>query len=178
MSHEIEAKIKVEQLEPVIETLRALGAALQHTIRQTDSYFLDADGRLAQNDCGLRIRRNLIDGCESCRMTFKGARAGGPYKSRPEFETGIEDAEVTAKIFESLGYARQFDVCKHRQVWSLDACEVCLDTVDHLGCFVEVEGPGEAPIAGVLKKLNLHEAPVITQGYASMTAARLQQETP
>ena len=176
MSHEIEAKIKVAQLEPVAETLKTLGATPVHDIRQIDTYFMDADGLLAKNDCGLRIRQETIDGQQSTRMTFKGAKIGGPYKSRPEFETGVDDADITANIFESLGYTKRLQVCKHRSMWALDDCDVCLDEVERLGCFVEVEGPDETTIAGVLEKLNLHNAPLIKQGYASMTAEILKQE--
>ncbi len=174
--HEIEAKIKVTDLTAVAETLKAIGATPTHDIQQTDTYFMDAGNLLAQNDCGLRIRQETIDGKQSARMTFKGAKIGGPYKSRPEFETGVGDADVTAKIFESLGYGKHLDVCKHRSMWALDDCDVCLDNVERLGCFVEVEGPDETVIAGVLEKLNLHNAPLIKQGYASMTAALLKQE--
>lgn len=176
MGHEIEAKIRVDSLEAIKQTLKSLGVDCRHEIRQEDAYFMDAAGLLAKNDCGLRIRRQWIDGQHSACVTFKGAKVGGPYKSRPEFETGVDNAGMIERIFESLGYEKQITVEKKRTVWDLDDCEVCLDNVSLLGSFVEVEGPDEAAISGVLKKLNLQHQPVIKQGYAAMTAA-LKQET-
>lgn len=174
--YEIEAKVRVNDLAAIAARLETAGAALLHDVHQVDAYFMDAAGRLAQNDCGLRIRRQWTDTGHTACMTFKGAKLDGPYKSRPEFETGVEDAEVTEKIFDALGYHKHLAVEKKRSLWTLDACEVCLDTVTHLGCFVEVEGPDETAIAGVLAKLKLENQPVIKQGYASMTAERLKQE--
>ncbi len=176
MSHEIEAKIEVDGFESVAAVLQSLCGDCLHEIHQVDTYFVDAAGLLAKNDCGLRIRRQWIDGQHSAFVTFKGAKVGGPYKSRPEFETGIDNAEMTRKIFESLGYEKRITVEKKRTVWHLDDCEVCLDEVPQLGCFVEVEGDSDAAIAGVLEKLNLQNEPVLKRGYASMTAA-LKQET-
>lgn len=176
MSHEIEAKIKVDDLGSIAKTLEAIGAAPIHDIHQIDTYFLDADGRLAQNDCGLRIRQQWSESDHTVRMTFKGAKLDGPYKSRPEFETGVENAEITEQIFEALGYHKHLAVEKKRGLWTLDNCEVCLDNVTGLGCFVEVEGPDEPTIAGVLAKLKLENEPAIKQGYASMTAQQLKRE--
>ncbi|MHC4552201.1 MAG: class IV adenylate cyclase [Planctomycetota bacterium] len=176
MSHEIEAKIKVADLKPIAATLEATGAAVIHDIHQIDTYYMDAEGRLAKNDCGLRIRRQWSESEYTVRMTFKGAKLDSPYKSRPEFETGVENAETVEKIFEALGYKKHLAVEKKRSLWMFDNCEVCLDNVTHLGCFVEVEGPDEVSIAGVLAKLKLENEPVVKQGYASMTAQRLKQE--
>ncbi|MHC5103080.1 MAG: hypothetical protein ACYSOQ_06655 [Planctomycetota bacterium] len=53
-------------------------------------------------------------------------------------------------------------------LWKLDECEVCLDELPELGCFVEVEGPDEETISSVLRKLSLHNEPHITKSYASM----------
>ena len=75
------------------------------------------------------------------------------------------------KIFESLGYQNRITVEKKRMMWLLDNCEVCLDELPEMGCFVEVEGPDEMTISSVLERLDLHGQPHITQSYASMLAA-------
>ena len=83
---------------------------------------------------------------------------------------------MTENIFESLGYYKTIVVEKKRDMWQLDACEVCLDTLPELGSFVEVEGPDENVISRVLKKLNLHNEPHITESYAAMLSRKLKQE--
>jgi len=141
-----------------------------------DTYFMDTHKQLRKDDCGLRIRKQTIDNEPSALMTFKGPRKNGKFKSRPEYETGITDVEMAEKIFESLGYYKGIVIEKERDMWQLDGCEVCLDTLPKLGCFVEVEGPDENAISGVLEKLNLHNQPHISRGYASMMSRKLKQE--
>ena len=80
------------------------------------------------------------------------------------------------KIFESLGYHKRLTFEKKRTVWSLGGCEVCLDTLPQLGCFIEVEGPDEDVISAILQKLGLHNEPHIPNGYASMMSRKLKQE--
>lgn len=176
MSHEIEAKIKVPGPELIIEKLKGLDCSFSHSTQQTDMYFMDANGRLKKEDCALRIRRQTTNGEHSALITFKGRRADGKFKNRDEYETAVENAETAEKIFESLGYHKKITVEKKRMIWLLDGCEVCLDELKPLGFFVEVEGPDETTITGVLEKLNLHNEPHITQSYASMIARTLKQE--
>ena len=176
MSHEIEAKIKVAALEPIEDKLKELDADFVQSVRQVDTYFMDTAEQLRKNDCGLRIRQQTIDNEQSALISFKGPRQDSKFKSRAEYETGITDVEMTKKIFESLGYHKKIVVEKKRDIWLLDNCEVCLDKLPELGSFVEVEGPDEATISGVLEKLNLHNQPHISRGYAAMTSRKLKQE--
>ena len=176
MSHEIEAKIKVDALEPIGAKLIELDCDFRHSIRQTDIYYMDADGQLRSSDCALRIRRQVIDDAPLALITFKGPRADGQFKNRTEYETGVADADTAEKIFESLGYLKRITVRKQRSIWLLDNCEVCLDELPDLGCFVEVEGPDEATISGVLHKLGLDKQPHITDSYASMLSQKRKQD--
>jgi adenylate cyclase class 2 len=175
MNHEIEAKIKVEALEPVAGRLQELGAQFLHTMQQADTYFMDTHKLLHKNDCGLRIRRQSIDAKESAYLTFKGAREKTKYKSRPEHETGVSDPNAAENILQGLGYQKRLKVEKKRSVWRLDNCEVCLDELPDLGCFVEVEGPDEEVISNVLAKLSLQDKRHIPHSYASMVAQTLKK---
>ena len=176
MSYEIEAKIKVAALEPIENKLKELNADFVQSVQQTDAYFMDRGEQLRKNDCGLRIRQQTINNEPSALISFKGPRQDGKFKSRTEYETGISNIEMTENIFESLGYYKTIVVEKKRDMWQLDACEVCLDTLPELGSFVEVEGPDENVISRVLKKLNLHNEPHITESYAAMLSRKLKQE--
>jgi adenylate cyclase class 2 len=176
MSHEIEAKIKVDALGPIAEKVKQLGARFLHDVGQVDTYFTDTAGKLITNDCALRIRRQTIDHEQSTLITFKGPRADGKFKNRDEYETGIDNAETAEKIFESLGYYETIVIEKKRMMWLLDDCEVCLDELPHLDCFVEVEGPSEEVISGVLKKLNLQNEPHVSESYAALMSRKLKQE--
>ncbi|HDS83937.1 MAG TPA: class IV adenylate cyclase [Phycisphaerales bacterium] len=170
MGLEIEAKIKVESLESMAERLKAVGARFVAERVQHDVHFRDAAGMLKKNRCGLRIRTETTDGNAVSILTFKGPRQGGAYKTREEIETQIADGRAMTDIFNRLGYQTYVTVSKTRCLWELDGCEVCLDNVPPLGCFVEVEGPDEQTIKKVLSRLHLADRPHISKGYAAMMA--------
>jgi predicted adenylyl cyclase CyaB len=172
MTLEIEAKIKVESLESIAQHLDRLGAHFVAEQVQSDAYFFDAAGRLAKSGCGLRLRTETVDGKTVSILTFKGPRQPGPYKTRPEYETAVNDAEAMVHILEGLGYCSGLTVAKKRCLWEWQNCQVCLDTVPPLGCFVEVEGPDNAAINNVLTRLKLADRPHITEGYAAMMIHR------
>lgn len=178
MSQEIEAKIKVPELKAISTRLNALDAEPLREISQADIYFLDAEGVLIEKGCGLRIRQQVIGGQSEAMITFKGPKSDSKFKSRAEYETGIGDVETMRRIFESLGYHERLTVKKNRTMYLLDGCEVCLDQLALLGSFVEVEGPDEETITGVLTKLGLDNEPHISDSYASMVSAKMKQEQP
>jgi len=65
-------------------------------------------------------------------------------------------------------------VHKRREVFAFDTCEVLLDEVDDLGCFVEVEGPTLKAVQSVCAKLQLSGTP-IRAGYAQLLSEKLNQ---
>jgi len=175
MPMEIEAKVAVEALEPVAERLERLGAECGQTVRQRDTFFGDAAGRLVASGCGLRIRRQRSPvGCKAL-LTFKGPKAASRYKVRPETEVEIADADAMEAILQGLGCRRLLVIEKDRQTWRLDDCEVCLDRVALLGTFVEIEGPDEAAVARVLGRLGLDHLEPIHSGYAKLVRKRLDR---
>lgn len=60
--------------------------------------------------------------------------------TRPEFETEVESADTMEAILNALGYRTvQPVVVKERTQYSLERMHACLDTVDGLGDFLELE---------------------------------------
>jgi len=168
MTLETEAKIKVEHLEPIAQRLGQLGAQCVAELVQNDVYFLDANQKMTRNRCGLRLRTETGKSETVSLLTFKGPPKKSRYKSRPEYETRIADVEAMRHILEGLGYRESWTVTKTRSVWEWGGCEVCLDTVPALGCFVEVEGPDETAIKKVLTELGLADEPHVIKGYAAL----------
>ena len=64
---------------------------------------------------------------------------------------------------------------KKRRLWRLSDCEVALDELPLLGCFVEIEGPDERTIADVQKTLGLSLLPHIQKSYAALMRKKLRQ---
>jgi adenylate cyclase class 2 len=99
------------------------------------------------------------------------------FKSRREVEAEIspEDFSNMVDLLGMLGFEKVLAFEKRRNLWRLDGCDVCLDQVPILGCFVEVEGPDEQSINGVLNKLQLSGIEHINKGYARLMRDKLDE---
>lgn len=168
MPLEIEAKIKVEHFDPIRRRLEELSATLEPDVQQHDTFFDTAEGALAEAGCGLRLRRESQGLTERALLTYKGPRQKGPYKAREEIEFGVSQATSATDLLERLGLRPGLVVEKHRQVARLESCLVCLDEVNALGLFVEIEGPSVEEISRIRALLGLQEQPVIRKGYAAL----------
>ena len=58
---------------------------------------------------------------------------------KTELETRIDDAETTREILISLGYKRLYPVTKLRQYYHKGMMTACVDQVEGLGSFLELE---------------------------------------
>ena len=113
----------------------------EHT--ETDHYFNAPDRDFAQTDEAFRLRRV---GAANF-LTYKGPKRAGPVKIRTELEIALRDGDEAAKQFMQLlvhlGYRPVAVVRKHRRMRHLEregfALTVCLDEVERLGRFAEVE---------------------------------------
>ena len=72
-------------------------------------------------------------------MTFKGPKIDTVSMTRKELEMQVESAEVGKEILCSLGYTQMYPVIKNRQYYHKDHITACLDRVDQLGDFLELE---------------------------------------
>ena len=170
MSVEIEAKLKVESLEPVRERLVAADAEFLRAVTERNLHFDSADGRLRAADSVLRIRSVVVHrGAEApSKLTYKGARLPGKVKRRTEIELDIADAPTAGRLLEALGFTLVSEIEKRRETWRLGSCHVELDEVPYLGTFVEIEGPDEKAIAVVQEALGLAHLSHIKEGYVAL----------
>jgi adenylate cyclase, class 2 len=166
MNMEIEAKLKVDSLEPVAQMLAQIGATAGGEVVQTDYYFDDAAGSLAKSDKALRMRKEVQECKEKTILAYKGPRENGQFKRRTEIQFGVDNAQQAIALLSSLGFEEAMVIQKRRMIWWLEGCEIALDELPHLGTFVEIEGPSEEIIAAVQAKLGLADAEHIKESYA------------
>lgn len=142
---EIEMKFPVGDLKSIRERLRALKAR-RKTIRplqESDQYFNAPDRDFAKTDEALRLRR--IGAAN--RVTYKGPKRDRQTKTRAEIEVpiarGAPAAADFARLLTALGYRPVRVVSKQRHLYHIRrspfAIEICLDEVQGLGSFVELE---------------------------------------
>lgn len=171
MPLEIEAKIKVDELWPIRDALEAAGAVRVRKVREVNTYFLVLD-----TDVGLRTRRETDEaGNVRCRVTYKGPKQPGRFKQREELEFDVSDADVAGEVLRRVGHPVGLIFEKNREMFRLGDCEVVLDELPELGCFVEVEGPGEESVQVILDRIGLGAAETISTGYASLVRSVLSK---
>ncbi|MHC4558197.1 MAG: class IV adenylate cyclase [Planctomycetota bacterium] len=166
MCTEIEAKLKVDSLPEIECKLAELSAEFLAEQRQTDYHLDDANGTLTKTDRCLRLRRQIVGESEIYLLTYKGAKETSNFKKRQEIEIEIKDANSAQKLLSSLGYKEVLVIEKKRRLWQIGGCEVALDELPLLGCYVEIEGPDDEKIADVQKSLGLTNLPHIAKSYA------------
>lgn len=137
---EIEIKSWCTDHEDVKSRLESEGACFSGTQDEVDIYFNHPERNFAVTDEALRIRS--VNG--NCRLTYKGPKVSKLTKARIEHETGVDSFEALKNIILSLGFTVSGSVEKRRSIYILNDVEICLDSVEGLGNFVEIEKKGMA----------------------------------
>lgn len=139
---EVEQKYRVEQLEMLAERLRERGFELRHTESHRDTYFRHPSRDFRKTDEAFRLRQ-LND---TSWVTYKGPRLDAIVKTRQEIELGLVSEQLAQweQLLGLLGFEALPPVCKQRQVFAgttpgWQDCQICLDRVEALGDFAEIE---------------------------------------
>jgi adenylate cyclase class 2 len=178
MPVEIEAKLKVNDLNPVRASLKEKGGALVGDFLETNTFFDTEDRSLLAADEGLRLRRNrnAATNVDEFILTYKGPRQHGPLKSRDEQELVVGSETEAIRLLECLGYAVVLKFEKRRQSWKLDDCKVELDELPYLGAYVEIEGPTEQSVMRVRERLGLMDRAIVRASYVALLLTHLQEQ--
>ncbi len=140
---EIEQKFAKADFAAIEKRLAKWNAQLGEDQSEADHYFNAPDRDFARTDEAFRLRR--IGSANF--LTYKGPKRPGAVKIRTELEIPLRDGEEAAKQFiellTHLGYRAVAVVHKERRTYHLErggfALNVCLDEVEELGRFAEVE---------------------------------------
>jgi pantoate--beta-alanine ligase len=179
---EIEQKYARADFAALERRLAELGARPGEEVAEADQYFNGPDRDFARTGEAFRLRRIGRDNF----LTFKGPRAAHAVKTRTELEVplppGDEAAEQHAQLLRHLGYRPVTVVRKRRRSFHLVrggfAFTVCLDDVEEVGRFAEVEvmAPPEqteaarAALTGLARELGLSD--VEQRSYLSLLLSR------
>lgn len=137
---EIEIKARVENKEALLKILEGKGIVLSSPITQRDQVFglPGVDGGDDTNGAPwLRIRTETNDGRTSQIFTLKKSVTN--QMDSIEHETEVHDPVELAAIIGHLGFTPYSDLTKTRQKAKLGEIELCIDTVEGLGDFIEAE---------------------------------------
>lgn len=169
MGVEIEAKLRVENLQAVRAKLVSLGAKPLGVRFEVNTFFDTKDRMLLRDDRGLRVRTlRFTDGRIICEATYKGPRSAGEFKQREEIEFHPDDPEAVEAMFERLGFEKTLSFEKRRESFNLDDATIELDELPVIGSFVEIECDSIETIRAIRSKLDLDAAESVTKSYVGM----------
>jgi adenylate cyclase class 2 len=131
----IEVEVKAQCPSHMEEKIFEMGGKLLGVESHLDLYFNAPHRNFAQTDEALRIRVKE----KGVRLTYKGPKLDQDTKSRKEVTVEVDDSRALEEILEDLGFSKVAVVKKRRTKYSLDEAVLCLDEVEGLGTFLEVE---------------------------------------
>ena len=139
---EIELKAQYDSSKrPELEQhLKKQGFQEIRSFTQQDEYFNHPEREFQKTDEALRKRREQRnDGTSHCCITYKGANDSLIGQSRRELETRVEDEHKMRQILLALGFRSAAEVKKRRKEYKKEDLTVCLDELDGLGNYIELE---------------------------------------
>jgi len=151
---EIEVKAILKDATQVVEKLTSFGCTLSEPIRQVDTVYTKIVGTVEEyltNDHYLRIREKS-DG--RFIFTYKKPAVKGVL-TKVEHETEIKNAKELEQVLLLMGYQIANRVTKVRRTTQYKEFEICLDEVEKLGSFIEVEKMSDADVTVVRNEVNV-----------------------
>ena len=138
---EVEVKLPLYRRSLTEKALLNLGFEAGDLVRESDLYFNSDFHDFIKRDEALRIRtcENLTKRTCQVFLTYKGRKLDSVSMTRKELETSIGDGKIGMEILKSLGYDKTFPVNKLRQLYHKDHITACVDQVEKLGSFLELE---------------------------------------
>lgn len=184
---EVEVKLKIDSAELIEKKLIELGFNKGQTLQEIDYYYNGVDRDFRESGEALRLRLvESLDGSAVvadrpgeplAQMTYKGPKLDNISMSRVEHQVNIDDFETMQSILSSLGYRPVVPVIKLRRELFSERINACVDTVDGLGDYLELEIMVEEEIqrasaldriSGVLNQLGYSISDTTTTSYLSM----------
>ena len=138
---EVEIKARINDAPATEKLLSALGFIKSAAVNESDIYFNGNDRDFRKTDEAVRIRscKDTETGAEKNALTYKGPKLGGDSQTRQELEISFEDSAKMQEILSALGYSPILEVRKSRTMYHLGEITACVDHVDRLGDYLELE---------------------------------------
>lgn len=166
---ELKAALTAAQAADLGAELARLGFMAEKTMEETDLYFNGEGERdFRKTDEALRLRRckALPTGACLTLLTYKGPKLDSRSSARTEYETEVGDLDTAERILHALGFHALYTVKKQRTELRSGAVTACLDQVDGLGAYLELEtllSDGEARESAVERLLRLLDALAVSR---------------
>lgn len=137
--YEIEVKARISSVNDWRARLEADGVKFMEPFTQDDQTFAETDWDYTET-CQrivMRLRRQN----DTVILTLK--RSLTNELDGIELETVVSDYDATAAMLCEMGYEPQVRIKKTRQLGTLGDIAICLDDVEGLGSYIELEQMGD-----------------------------------
>ncbi|GAB3670201.1 class IV adenylate cyclase [Salinisphaera aquimarina] len=170
MARNIEIKARIDDRESLLRAVVAVADDGPYEIRQHDTFFACAEGRLKLRDFGDASGELIF---------YRRADAAGP---KPSFyrRTATDDpAGLRQTLADALGVLGE--VIKTRMLFMAGRTRIHIDRVQGLGDFVELEvvlaerepeNAGQAEAAALMRALAIDDASLVEGAYMDLLIAR------
>jgi adenylate cyclase class 2 len=135
---EVEIKAKIASIAELKERLTDLGCFFSKPVMQEDAIFLPQGVKYTEIKKGTPVVR-IRSSAGLVTLTLKKRIETEIELIKIEKEVIVNNKEAAIEIIEQLGFYKVIEVNKEREECSLDGLTVCLDAVQGLGNFIEVE---------------------------------------
>lgn len=152
--------------------MRGAGFTFEQESLEVDIYYRHPCRDMLSRDEALRLRVYSGGGG---KLTYKGPRMEGGFKAREEIEISLSSVEEARLLLARLGFEEALAVRKRRRYYRGRGVIVTLDSVESLGCFVEIEAGEPESIERVESMLGLRDRRV-SETYAEMALKKLRGE--
>lgn len=169
---EIEVKAKLKDKKSFLEAAKNLGIHFSDIIIQEDKTY---ETELPYSNPNWNIFR-LRKQDDKVILTMKH-KASSRSRDNYEYETEVENEADTIKILERLGYTFGIGINKKRRTAKYNGFELCLDEIEQLGSFVEVEkltdddvdvDEIQSELWSLLSKLGIEDKHQVHKGYDTL----------
>jgi adenylate cyclase class 2 len=133
---EVEVKYRVADLEALVVALKARGIELSEPVYQDDRAYAPVGWDFGDSKMGVSfLRLRTVDG----RHYFALKQPAGNAQDCLEYETEVADREAMHGAILRMAYRPTVRVAKTRRVASLPDCSLCVDDLEGVGAFMELE---------------------------------------
>ncbi|MBA9005933.1 class IV adenylate cyclase [Thermomonospora cellulosilytica] len=133
---EIEVKYRAGDVAALEKALAARGVLLSLPVLQDDQAFAPASWSYGDSKVGIAFARlRTQDGVH----LFTVKQPVDNEMACLEHETTVADREEMARALQLMGWRPTVRIVKRRRTGRLGEIGICVDEVEHAGCFVELE---------------------------------------
>ena len=164
MALEVEVKARVNG-KLIREKLSKINLYPVKKEKQVDVYFHHPCRDFKLTDEAIRVRKSG----GKFYLTYKGPKIDLDTKSREEIQLQVKGDVFS--LLEKLGFVAFEKIVKERELYQWEKLNICLDQVEKLGSFVEIEGKSldeKGKIFYILNKLGIPLNSLIRKSYLEL----------